>query len=118
MDDKAATIKQGLLVELFRDADNLIERLECAKEGLSEKLTDAPRIVGELAHSAAAALASSAGSERDKWSREARAVTVELQRVANGVTSHGRGLLPLLAVVGLGSGAVGGLVVAIVLKVL
>ena len=110
-------MKEGLLVELFGDADRLIDRMEAAKHGLDDKLHEANRVVGGTAQHAAAALERASAGEREKWVREAHGVTRELVKLADVVAARSRAAMLYALAAGVAGGLAGGLAVAIVLSI-
>lgn len=117
MEGRAASMKEGLLVELFGDADRLIDRMEALKEGFGDKFDEANRVVGGAAQHAAAALERASAGEREKWVREAQAVTRDLKKLAHVVAARSRAAMLYALAAGVAGGLAGGLAVAIVLSI-
>ncbi|MDP3613772.1 MAG: hypothetical protein Q8R98_18180 [Rubrivivax sp.] len=115
MGDAARALREGMIVELFGDAEKLLERLEALDHSLTDKIREAPRLVSETARAAAGAIESSASTEREKWSKEAREVTNDLMKLGRAVSGQSRALLQSVVLAGLLSGALGSIATAILI---
>lgn len=104
-----------MIVELFGDAEKLLDRLEALDHSLTDKIREAPRLVSETARAAAGEIEASASTERAKWSKEAREVTRELILMGRAVNGQSRALLQSVVLAGLASGALGAAATAILI---
>lgn len=112
-DIRMHTLKEGLLAELLSDVDRLFERGEALEAGLSQQLREVSWKIEEASRAATASFAHGASTERERWTREARALTKELTSLGHLLTARGQRALWIAVLAGLLNGMIGGLLVAI-----